>query len=98
MMATAQNGQDAVTACMKNSFDIILMDLIMPTMDGFATVESIRTLERQKMLNPAYIIALTAFTHSDYREKCAKTEIDDFFPKPYKPEELIRKIQSVCCV
>jgi signal transduction histidine kinase/CheY-like chemotaxis protein/HPt (histidine-containing phosphotransfer) domain-containing protein len=84
----AQNGSEAVQACQHNSYDLILMDLQMPVMDGFAAVEFIR----KNLALDTPIIAQTANTVEREIQQCYEIGINDFLAKPFKAEQLIDKI------
>ena len=82
----ADNGQKALDLLQKHTFDIILMDIQMPVMDGYETTRHIRN----KLKNPVPIIAMTAHALASEREECLKTGMNDFLPKPFQMEELRR--------
>ncbi len=86
------NGQEAVDAAAAESFDCILMDIMMPVMDGLAATEMIRRSEsasRQRVP----IIAVTALTSEN--ESFGRLGLDGWVPKPFDPEELYRTIELV---
>jgi signal transduction histidine kinase/ligand-binding sensor domain-containing protein/CheY-like chemotaxis protein/HPt (histidine-containing phosphotransfer) domain-containing protein len=79
-----KDGHEAITRCASERFDLILMDLNMPTMTGFEAT----ALIRQKSAEPRVpIIALTAHDEASYREKCLKGGMDDMLSKPCTLEE-----------
>jgi signal transduction histidine kinase len=84
---TASNGVDAVEKAKQKSYDLILMDLHMPVMDGYTASQHIRKFDK---LVP--IIALTASVDSEVRVKIAKHGLNDFLQKPFKPNELYELI------
>ena len=85
----ASNGQEAVDAYERHSFDRALMDVQMPVVDGLAATETIR---REEALHPDRgrlpIVALTAFALGGDRERCLVAGMDDYLTKPIKPADL----------
>jgi CheY-like chemotaxis protein len=84
------NGEDALNYAKKETFDLILMDMQMPIMNGFEATESIRRLEGYK---DTPIIALTAFAMKGDREKCLEAGATDYIPKPIDSKEFIEKVK-----
>jgi signal transduction histidine kinase/ActR/RegA family two-component response regulator len=87
----ANNGQEAVDAFGRQPFDLVLMDIQMPMMDGFEATQAIRDLEKD-LGKHTPIIALTAHAISGYREECLKRGLDDYLSKPMKIADLNAKI------
>jgi PAS domain S-box-containing protein len=87
----AANGRIAVEKVMENQYDIILMDLQMPEMNGYEATRIIRTMEEEKHRHLA-ILALTAETINDIQEHALAAGITDFLTKPFNPNELYHKI------
>lgn len=87
-ITSVPDGQAAVEAFRDNSFDLILMDVQMPGMNGLEATSRIRQLEAETDGGHTPIIALTAHTQHDYREKCIAAGMDDFLTKPLTPETL----------
>ncbi len=81
----AENGQEALEAVKCQPFDLVLMDVQMPELDGYQATAEIRKDERFKSLP---VIAMTAHATVDERERCLAAGMDGHFPKPFKPEEL----------
>jgi signal transduction histidine kinase/CheY-like chemotaxis protein len=87
----AENGELAVEMMQYGNFDIVLMDLQMPVLNGFDAAMEIRKLpDAQKATVP--IIALTASALTDIREKVFSSGMNDYVSKPFKPDELKEKI------
>jgi signal transduction histidine kinase/ActR/RegA family two-component response regulator len=90
----ANNGAEAVTAFNSKAYDLILMDIHMPVMDGYeATAEIRKHTDQQKANVP--IIALTASVALDAREKISNAGINDFVSKPFNPDELRGKLEEI---
>jgi PAS domain S-box-containing protein len=87
----AENGQHAIELLQINSYDLILMDIQMPVMDGITATSIIR--ERLHMKAP--ILALTANVVKGVSEKCIEAGMDGYVSKPFDPGEFHRKITSV---
>ena len=85
--AVASNGLEATEFAEKESFDIILMDLQMPIMDGYEATKRIKAIQPHTP-----IIALTAAAILDEKEKAYQAGMDDYITKPFIPIELFKKI------
>jgi PAS domain S-box-containing protein len=90
---TAVTGTEALEKLSKNPFDLVLMDIQMPDMDGFMVTSEIRKSDSSYKNIP--IIAITAHALIGDREKCINAGMDDYLTKPILSEELIRKINSL---
>lgn len=84
---TARNGSEVLRAYDRENFDLILMDVQMPIMDGFEATHKIRKIEETTGTHIP-IVALTAHTMKGDDEKCIAAGMDYFLSKPIKPEEL----------
>jgi PAS domain S-box-containing protein len=88
---TAKNGQEAIKLLSSQSFDLILMDLQMPVMDGYTATLHIR--DELKLQIP--IIAMTAHSLVGEKTKCIASGMNDYLSKPYRAINLIEKISDL---
>jgi CheY-like chemotaxis protein len=89
----AGNGVEALQALDRQSYDLIFMDVMMPEMGGFEATDMIRRRQQQKTQFPNYkspiiIVAMTANAMQGDREKCLAARMDDYMPKPVRPEDV----------
>ncbi|MBW1908477.1 MAG: PAS domain S-box protein [Deltaproteobacteria bacterium] len=90
-----ENGQQAVEACKRKAYDLILMDIQMPLMDGYEATHEIRKLEtRNSPLNHVPIIAMTAHAMKGVRERCLEVGMDDYIAKPLRREKLLTMVDK----
>jgi len=87
VITTASNGVEALKKINDHSFDVVLMDLQMPEMDGFEATTRIRELNIDTP-----IIALTASALLDIKDKVTAIGMNDFITKPFNPDELYKKL------
>ncbi|MCE4564087.1 response regulator [Maribellus sp. CM-23] len=87
------NGQDAIEAVKSNSYRLILMDLMLPGMNGYEITGEIRKYETEKGVeNQVPIIAITANTLDNDREKCFEAGMNEYLSKPFTAEQLLEKV------
>ncbi|MGA2586254.1 MAG: two-component regulator propeller domain-containing protein [Candidatus Aminicenantales bacterium] len=91
-VSVAANGREALDALAKDRFDVVLMDVQMPVMDGFQTTTEIRRRERDTATHLP-IVAMTAHAMKGDREKCLLAGMDDYVSKPLKPLDLLKTIE-----
>ena len=85
----AENGEQAVLKCRNNSYDLIIMDIMMPVMDGFQAVEQIRKFSNTP------IIMLSARGEEYDRLSGFESGVDDYVVKPFSPKELMMRVAAV---
>jgi len=90
---TASDGKEAVDKFTSGNYDIILMDIQMPVMNGLIAAEKIRTFEASSDAHVP-IIAITANAMLGDKEKCISAGIDDYISKPFQPSHLIDIIKK----
>ncbi len=88
-------GTEAVDACMAQPFDVVVMDLQMPEMDGFEAVRAIRQRERETHTVPTPIVALTARAMADDEALCRRAGFDGYLAKPFRSQQLYDALASV---
>lgn len=91
-VTVAENGAEALKRVQSHDFDIVLMDLQMPLMDGYEATRAIRNLGEAYKNLP--IVALTADVVSDAKERVLKAGMNDYLSKPFNPNTLYQKIRN----
>ena len=98
-VTVADNGRLALDAWRKGRFDLILMDMMMPEMDGLEATRRIREIERNEPEHSPEghipIIAMTANAMTGDRERCIDAGMDSYISKPVKPEVLYQEINQI---
>ncbi len=90
----ANNGQEALDVLDRQMFDVVLMDLEMPVMDGLTATAEIRRREESTQTRVP-IIAMTAHAVSSLREQCFDSGMDGYVTKPIQPQELFDALDRV---
>ncbi|MBX2981712.1 MAG: response regulator [Flavobacteriales bacterium] len=93
MIDVAENGKVALEMLQAKTYDLILMDVQMPVMDGYEATRAIRGLKSVKALTP--ILAMTANVMRAEVQQCSDAGMDGFIPKPFKRQELEEAIRRV---
>lgn len=89
----AKDGYEALEKIKDQTYDLILMDIHMPILDGYETAQKIRELEDEEKAKIP-IIALTASVSSDLKDKICEAGMNDYLSKPYNPKELYAKLKE----
>lgn len=93
-VTAVRNGVEALDAVKAENYDLILMDLMLPGMNGYEITQEIRKLEKEQGIeNGVPIIAITANTLDNDREKCMQVGMNEYLSKPFTAEQLIDKIR-----
>lgn len=90
----AETGKAALEMVSATQYDLVLMDIQMPVMDGYEATRRIRKLPNQER-SSIPIIAMTAHAYAEEQNKCIQAGMNDFIPKPFQPEELRQKLSRV---
>jgi len=95
----ADNGSQAVETFQAEPFDLILMDIQMPVMDGYKATRRIRELESMQTTPSGScpripIVAMTAYAFKGYREKCFEVGMDDYISKPLRRDKLLAIVET----
>jgi CheY-like chemotaxis protein len=83
----AHNGNIAIEHCQNKKYDIILMDIRIPVIDGYETLKKIRKFDAE-----VTIIAQTVYATPDEKEKITKAGFNDYIIKPYSKDDILKKI------
>jgi two-component system sensor histidine kinase/response regulator len=93
-VVVAANGREAIEAVERSTFDLVLMDVQMPEMDGFQATAILRERERATGRHLP-IIAMTAYAMTGDRERCLEAGMDGYVSKPVRPDELYAVIAGL---
>jgi CheY-like chemotaxis protein len=88
----ADNGEIAVEKIQQNRYDLVLMDIQMPVMDGYEATRIIR----EELKSNIPIVALTAHAMHQEKEKCLRLGMNDFISKPFEQQQLYDTITRLC--
>ena len=88
----ARNGDEAVKVCGRERPDLILLDVMMPGMDGY---EVCRLLRKDPSISDIKVIMLTALTQDFDRQKAMEAGADGYFTKPFSPSALLEKVEEL---
>jgi CheY-like chemotaxis protein len=94
-ITAVENGAEAVEAYKAHAYDLVLMDMQMPVMDGLAAIRNIRAWEAQTHRPRTPVCVLSANALSEHREAAAQAGTDDFLTKPIKAQDLIRHVMQL---
>jgi signal transduction histidine kinase/CheY-like chemotaxis protein len=91
----AENGKVAIKLFREKEYQLVLMDIRMPVMDGLESTLKMREIEQQNPdRKPTIIVAFTAYAVEGDRERFLKAGMDDYIAKPFQPDELIKVIEK----
>jgi len=88
------NGREVLATLAREEFDLVLMDIQMPELDGFETARQIRDPASPVLNRHIPIIAITAHALKGDRERCLESGMNDFLPKPIRPPDLVRILRQ----
>ena len=91
----AENGQIAVNKFTNNKYDLVLMDMQMPIMDGYTATKTIREWEEKEDKESTPILALTAYAMKEDRDKTLKAGCSDYLTKPIKKDKLLEALRRL---
>jgi CheY-like chemotaxis protein len=90
----AKNGAEVAPLLAAESFDVVLMDVQMPLMDGFEATAAIRESEKYTGAHMP-VIAMTAHALAGYKEKCLAAGMDGYVTKPIRPDLLMKALAEI---
>ncbi len=89
---TAKNGKEAVDMAVSQLPDLVLLDIMLPNMDG---LEAARLIRQNPKTHSIPILAVTAKVSPEDREECLQNGCNDYLSKPFTPKELVSKIEKL---
>jgi CheY-like chemotaxis protein/HPt (histidine-containing phosphotransfer) domain-containing protein len=92
-IASVEDGRAALEILSREPFDVVLMDVQMPVMDGFEATRALRNIEREAKLRRTPVIGLTAHALREDRQRCLDAGMDDYLAKPTEPLTLFQTIR-----
>ncbi len=95
-LVCVNNGKDALNALSEDTFDIALVDIQIPEIDGREVAKRFRRLEKEENRKRLPLIAVTAYCLEGDEEKCIDAGMDDYLPKPVDQDELLKMIGKYC--
>ncbi|HEX3299417.1 MAG TPA: response regulator [Actinomycetota bacterium] len=87
----ANDGSRGYATAQRQAPDVIVLDLMMPVMDGFATLAALRNDERTTAIP---VVILSALGSAEVKQRCHDMGVRAFLQKPYKPEDLLRAVEG----
>ena len=90
---TAENGRIAIEMALETNFDLVLLDIMMPEMDGF---EVLKRLKSDELLKHIPVIMISAVSETDSALRCIEMGAEDYLPKPFDPTLL--KVRTMACM
>jgi len=90
----ANDGVEAIKKFQENTYDLILMDIQMPNMNGYEATQAIRKIELEEQKEAIKIVAMTANALKGEREKCLELGMNGYLSKPFKQEALLKVINQ----
>ena len=94
VVESAHNGIDALEVLKKTSPDAILLDLMMPEMDGFEFLERLKDDDKYKYIP---VIVLSALAEEKHKERLKAMGVNDYIEKPFKPADLVERVSKIIC-
>ena len=93
---TAENGKECLKKVVSEKPDLIILDIMMPEMDGYSTLIAMKEMREidEEMPTP-HIIVLSARADPGVRDLVEKEEIDSYITKPFKAEDLLERIRKI---
>lgn len=89
----ADDGKMAVEKAIANGYDVILMDIMMPELNGYEATQKIREYEKSSNTKRSFIIGLTSNVYDSERAKCIEAGMDEYLPKPFDADSFIEMVR-----
>ena len=92
-ITVVDDGEQAVEAFRKSSYNLVLMDVQMPIMNGYEATALIRDIEKENQTHTP-IVALTAYAMTSDKDQCIEAGMDDYISKPFKRQEFLDMVEK----
>ena len=89
---TSISGEEALKMVTQDPFDLVILDLLLPRVDGF---EVCRRIKRDPSTNKIKVLAITSFDVADIADKTSAAGVDEILIKPFKPQDLEKKLKKL---
>ena len=94
-VSVARDGEEGVRAACDGTYDLVLMDMQMPVLDGLDATRALRAREAALGRPRVPVLAMTANARDEDREACLAAGMDDFLAKPIRPDELFARLERL---
>ena len=92
LVGVAEDGTGALEIMREKPVDVLLLDMVMPKMDGFSVLKEMNTLD---LVHKPHVIVITALMRDDFIQRALSLGVDYYMLKPFEPEELLARVENI---